>query len=125
MTNETLRFDGAPARFDVTGAPTAWTSAYAGARELSLPVNARAGQYTADEATLDLLQASDRVVLRWAGRSRTGSARGIAGIANEEGTVVGILPAASSAVEEGYGPSVDGLGFFTSIGDHETAGVGA
>lgn len=124
VANESLRFDGAPARFDVTGAPTTWTSAYADAEEpLTLPVNARAGQYTSDAATLDLLEAGDRVVLRWAEHSRTGSARGVAGIANEAGTVVGILPAAHSAVEEGYGPSVDGLGLFTSIG--ASAGVGA
>lgn len=126
VANESLRFDGAPARFDVSGAPTSWTSTYIGAEEpLTLPVNVCAGQYVADAATLDRLETNDRVVLRWAGRNRAGSARGIAGITNGTGTVVGILPAAQNAVEEGYGPSVDGIGFFTSMGAFAGAQVGA
>ena len=44
-----------------------------------------------------------------------GSYRDIAGITNERGNVVGLMPHPEHAVEEGYGPSPDGLGFFTSI----------
>jgi phosphoribosylformylglycinamidine synthase len=39
----------------------------------------------------------------------------IAGVSNERGNVVGIMPHPEHAVEEGYGPSLDGLTFFTSL----------
>ena len=49
------------------------------------------------------------------GRNPNGSYRDIAGIANERGNVVGLMPHPEHCVEEGYGPSTDGLGFFTSV----------
>jgi phosphoribosylformylglycinamidine synthase len=49
------------------------------------------------------------------GQNPNGSYRDIAGITNERGNVVGLMPHSEHAVEEGYGPSVDGLGFFTSV----------
>ncbi|MEP6631760.1 MAG: phosphoribosylformylglycinamidine synthase subunit PurQ, partial [Lapillicoccus sp.] len=44
-----------------------------------------------------------------------GSYRAIAGITNERGNVVGLMPHPEHAVEPGYGPSTDGLAFFTSV----------
>ena len=57
------------------------------------------------------------------GRNPNGSYRHIAGITNERGNVVGLMPHPEHAVETGYGPSLDGRGFFTSILKHtlETA----
>ena len=52
---------------------------------------------------------------RFAGRNPNGSYRDIAGITNERGNVVGLMPHPEHAIEEGYGPSLDGLKFFTSV----------
>jgi len=116
--NSALRFVAGPCEFTVENTTTRWTSAFAqgaGTAALRLPVNTGAGQYTADEQVLNELESSGRVVLRYAGSNATGSARRIAGVANEAGNAVGILAAPQNAVEAGFGPSLDGLGFFTSI----------
>jgi phosphoribosylformylglycinamidine synthase len=52
---------------------------------------------------------------RFAGRNPNGSYRDIAGVTNERGNVVGLMPHPEHAIEEGYGPSLDGLAFFTSV----------
>jgi phosphoribosylformylglycinamidine synthase len=52
---------------------------------------------------------------RFAGRNPNGSYRDIAGVTNERGNVVGLMPHPEHAVEQGYGPSLDGLKFFTSV----------
>jgi len=52
---------------------------------------------------------------RFAGRNPNGSYRDIAGVTNARGNVVGLMPHPEHAVEEGYGPSLDGLKFFTSV----------
>ena len=44
-----------------------------------------------------------------------GSRRDIAGVGNERGNVVGLMPHPEHAIEAGYGPSTEGLGFFTSV----------
>ncbi len=63
--------------------------------------------------------AADRPVAvkhdRFATRNPNGSYRDIAGVTNERGNVVGLMPHPEHAVEEGYGPSLDGLKFFTSV----------
>jgi phosphoribosylformylglycinamidine synthase len=69
----------------------------------------------ADEATLDRLEGEGRVVFRYAGDNPNGSYRAIAGVTNERGNVVGLMPHPEHCIEEGYGPSTDGLAFFTSV----------
>ena len=68
-------------------------------------------------------EAEDRVVARYVGGNPNGSMRDIAGIRNEAGNVVGIMPHPEHAVEELTGPSLDGLGFFASVLKH-LAGAG-
>jgi phosphoribosylformylglycinamidine synthase len=68
----------------------------------------------ADE-DLDRLEGENRVVFRYLEGNPNGSLRDIAGITSENGRVVGLMPHPEHAVEELTGPSVDGLGFFTSI----------
>ena len=69
-------------------------------------------------ATLDELEAEGRVVARYVGGNPNGSQRDIAAITNEAGNVVGIMPHPEHAVEALTGPSLDGLGFFTSVLKH-------
>ena len=73
------------------------------------------GGYVADEATLDRLEGEGRVVARYLDVNPNGSLRDIAGVANERGNVVGLMPHPEHAVEALCGPGTDGLGFFTSL----------
>jgi phosphoribosylformylglycinamidine synthase I len=99
----------------VDNASTRWTSDYRVGQELVIPVKNGEGGYVADARTLDELEANGRVIVRYAGVNPNGSYRGIAGIANEAGNVVGLMPHPEHAVEALTGPSTDGLGFFLSL----------
>ena len=98
----------------MTNARTAWTSDYTTGQQLRIPLKSGEGAYAAGQATLDELEASGRVVVRYAGAAPNGAARGIAGICNEAGNVVGLMPHPEHAIDPLTGPSADGLGFFTS-----------
>ncbi|TKK89460.1 phosphoribosylformylglycinamidine synthase subunit PurQ [Herbidospora galbida] len=103
-------------RIRVDNASTAWTTDFAEGQEITLPVKHGEGRYVADAETLAELEASGRVVFRYAGSNPNGSLNDIAGITNEAGNVVGLMPHPEHAVEELTGaPGVDGRGFFSSI----------
>ncbi|MEP7035473.1 MAG: phosphoribosylformylglycinamidine synthase subunit PurQ [Actinomycetota bacterium] len=118
-------------RLRVENAATAWTSDYQLGEEITIPLKNQDGQYVADASTLDELEGEGRVAFRYvvdqnessagsgydlfAGRNPNGSYRDIAGITNERGNVVGLMPHPEHAIEKGYGPSLDGLKFFTSV----------
>ena len=120
-------------RLLVENATTAWTSEFEKGDEITIVLKNQDGQYVADPRTLDELEGEGRVTFRYvveapgstasaaarydrfAGRNPNGSYRDIAGITNERGNVVGLMPHPEHAIEEGYGPSLDGLKFFTSV----------
>jgi phosphoribosylformylglycinamidine synthase len=102
-------------RLRVENARTAWTTAYQPGDEIVVPLKNGEGGYVADVATLDRLEGEDRVVVRYLERNPNGSLRDIAGICNQAGTVVGLMPHPEHAVESLCGPGTDGLGFFTSV----------
>ncbi len=99
----------------VENASTAWTSDLEVGGHITIPLKNGEGGFVADDETLARLEGEGRVVVRYAGHNPNGSYRDIAGITNERGNVVGLMPHPEHAVEEGYGPSLDGRGFFTSI----------
>ena len=96
---------------------TAWTSRYADGDEILIPLKNGEGGYVADERTLDALEGEGRVVARYLQGNPNGSYRDIAGITNDAGNVVGLMPHPEHAVEPLTGPSTDGLGFFSSVLD--------
>ncbi len=98
----------------VENAATAWTNGYHAGQEIVIPLKNGEGGFVADEATLDRLEGEGRVVFRYVGVNPNGSLRDIAGITNDRGNVVGLMPHPEHAVEELCGPGTDGLGFFTS-----------
>jgi phosphoribosylformylglycinamidine synthase subunit PurQ / glutaminase len=106
-------------RIESTSSP--WTSGYAEGQEIVVPLKNGEGSFVADEATLDRLEGEGQVVARYVvDETRgldnpNGSYRDIAGVRNERGNVVGLMPHPEHAVEPGFGPSVDGLTFFTSL----------
>jgi len=107
----------------VENAGTAWTRDFVAGDVITVPLKNGEGGYVADQRTLDALEAEGRVVFRYVGRNPNGSHRDIAGVANEAGNVVGLMPHPEHAVEPGFGPDgpkgprtgVDGLRFFTSV----------
>jgi phosphoribosylformylglycinamidine synthase subunit PurQ / glutaminase len=116
--NSHLHFRCRDQKLRVESTASAWTNAYDVGQELIIPVKNIDGCYVADAATLDQLEATGRVVARYIAGNPNGSQRDIAGIRNEAGNVVGIMPHPEHAVEELTGASTDGLGFFTSILKH-------
>ncbi|GGJ89567.1 phosphoribosylformylglycinamidine synthase subunit PurQ [Pilimelia anulata] len=113
--NQHLHFRNRDQVLRIESIATAFTNAYTAGQEILIPVKNGEGCYVADERTLDALEAEGRVIARYVGGNPNGSLRDIAGIANERGNVVGLMPHPEHAVEELTGPSLDGLGFFTSI----------
>ena len=115
IRNDHRRFVCRDQRLRIENASTAWTSAYETGQEITVPLKNGEGGYVADERTLDELEASGRVVARYLGDNPNGSYRDIAGITNARGNVVGLMPHPEHAIDLLTGPTVDGLGFFTSV----------
>ena len=113
LRNAGLAFTSRPVRCRVEQVATPFTSAYEPGAVVRMPVANAEGRYAADAATLDRLEAGGRVVLRYLDNPN-GSARDIAGVANDAGNVVGIMPHPDRADQSLLG-AADGAGFFTSI----------
>jgi phosphoribosylformylglycinamidine synthase len=113
--NANLHFVNRDQTLRIESAKTLWTSGYDEGQEIVIPVKNGEGCYVADERTLDALEAEGRVVARYVGGNPNGSTRDIAGIANERGNVVGLMPHPEHAIEDLTGPGTDGLTFFSSV----------
>lgn len=118
IRNDGMLFVNRDVRLSVESADTAWTSGYKVGQEILIPIKNGEGKFTADERTLDELEATGRIVARYLDNPN-GSARAIAGVANAAGNVVGLMPHPEHAVDELTGPypgpATDGLAFFTSV----------
>jgi phosphoribosylformylglycinamidine synthase I len=113
--NSHLHFVNRDQQLRVTSNRTVWTGDYAEGQVITVPVKNGEGSFVADERTLDQLEAEGRVIAYYEGGNPNGSLRDIAGISNEAGNVVGLMPHPEHAVEDLTGPGTDGLGFFTSV----------
>ncbi|MCI4645173.1 MAG: phosphoribosylformylglycinamidine synthase subunit PurQ [Hyphomonadaceae bacterium] len=113
MRNASLDFVCKPQALKPDSANSAFTSAYAGVDEVSIPIAHHDGNYFADEATLDTLEGDGRVAFRYLGNPN-GSARDIAGILSENGRVLGMMPHPERAIGAHEGGS-DGRGVFESL----------
>ena len=124
MRNDHLEFrcDWQTLRVESAASSPAWLGELTDGEVIRLPISHGEGRYVADPATLDELEATGRVVLRYAdadGRvtddaNPNGSDRGIAGIVNERGNVLGLMPHPERASEAEVG-GTDGLRFFGSL----------
>ncbi|BAU30916.1 phosphoribosylformylglycinamidine synthase subunit I [Microcella alkaliphila] len=110
-------------RLRVESTASAWTNGFTEGQEIVIPLKNGEGGYIADEATLDRLEGEGLVAFRYLDVNPNGSLRDIAGLRNERGNVVGLMPHPEHAVEAGFGPDTtsamrsgtDGLTFFTSV----------
>ncbi|MRJ75313.1 phosphoribosylformylglycinamidine synthase subunit PurQ [Aeromicrobium sp. SMF47] len=98
----------------VDNASTAWTTDLSEGQEIVIPLKNGEGGFIADESTLERLEGEGQVVFRYVGGNPNGSLRDIAGITNERGNVVGLMPHPEHAVEDLTGSGTDGLALFTS-----------
>ena len=112
LRNEGLKYVCKPVALEVTNAQTRFTAAYQGRREVTMTVGNGEGKFFADEATLDRLDGQGQVVFRYLDNPN-GSARDIAGIVNEAGNVLGLMPHPDRAFETELG-SADGALLFQS-----------
>mgnify|MGYP000119542846 CR=1 FL=1 len=113
--NDHLHFICRDQKLKIENNTSAWTRDYAVGQEIVVPLKNGEGGFVADEYTLDQLEAEGRIIARYLELNPNGSRRDIAGICNEAGNVVGLMPHPEHAVESLTGPTTDGLGFFTSV----------
>lgn len=113
--NDSLHFMCRDQRLRIENTSSSWTSGFVAGQEIVIPLKNGEGGYVADERTLDALEAEGRVVARYLEMNPNGSRRDIAGICNERGNVVGLMPHPEHAVESLTGPTTDGIPFFTSV----------
>ena len=112
LRNEKLKYVCKPVALEVTNAQTRFTAAFQGRREVEMTVGNGEGNFFADEDTLDRLEGEGQVVFRYLDNPN-GSSRGIAGIINKQGNVLGIMPHPDRAFEAELG-SADGALLFQS-----------
>ena len=122
VRNDVLKFQGKDVRIRVERADLVFTNGYQKGQVLTVPIAHGEGNYEADHATLERLEGEGRVVFRYVGPSGettdeanpNGSWHNIAGITNEAGNVLGMMPHPERATERILG-SDDGLALFTSL----------
>ncbi|RDI36688.1 phosphoribosylformylglycinamidine synthase subunit PurQ [Falsibacillus pallidus] len=115
--NESLQFICRPVQLKVEAPHTMFTSAYEVGETITIPVAHGEGNYYCDEQTLAELKENNRIVFTYAGSNPNGSIADIAGIMNEKGNVLGMMPHPERAVDSMLGSS-DGLKLFKSIVHH-------
>ncbi|MEY4944241.1 MAG: phosphoribosylformylglycinamidine synthase subunit PurQ [Actinomycetota bacterium] len=123
IRNEHQHFVCRDQRLKVENTNTAWTNLFEQDQEITIPLKNGEGGYIASADTLKMLEGENRVVFRYLDVNPNGSMNDIAGLTNERGNVVGLMPHPEHAVEPGFGPDtdiatrsgVDGLKFFQSV----------
>ena len=122
LRNQSLKFICAPVRLRVENAETMFTHRYERGQLLAIPIAHGEGRFSADDATLDRLEADGQVIFRYVdaagdttdAANPNGSARSIAGIVSADGNVLGMMPHPERAVDALLG-STDGLALFEGL----------
>ncbi|WP_420559127.1 phosphoribosylformylglycinamidine synthase subunit PurQ [Tepidicaulis sp.] len=115
LRNAHLKFVCKEVKLEVANNRTAFTNAYTQGQIIRCPVAHHDGNYFADEGTIRQLEDEHRVVFRYAeGTNPNGSINDIAGIINEKGNVLGMMPHPENLVEPLHG-GLDGRGIFESL----------
>jgi len=112
LRNAGLNFVCREVALEVANAQSLFTSAYEAGQVIRVPVAHHDGNYFADDATLDRIEGEGRVAFRYA-EEVNGSARSIAGLLNDAGNVLGMMPHPERAIEATHG-GTDGRGLFES-----------
>jgi len=113
MRNAGLNFVCRPVALTVENSQTMFTAGYSKGEEIRIPVAHHDGNFQADSDTLDRLEGDGRVAFRYA-EEVNGSARGIAGILNDSGNVLGMMPHPERVIEAAHGGK-DGVRLFEGL----------
>lgn len=113
--NKDLHFICKDQELEIVNNKTLWTSDYQADQHITIPLKNGEGSFQCDDETLNMLESEGRIVARYVGENPNGSRNLIAGITNDRGNIVGLMPHPEHAIEDLCGPGTDGLGFFTSI----------
>jgi len=113
MRNAGIHFVCRTVALTVENSQSAFTSRYDAGERIAIPVAHHDGNYVADDATLDRLEGEGRVAFRYA-ESVNGSARDIAGILNDAGNVLGMMPHPERMIEPAHG-GTDGRRLFEGL----------
>lgn len=113
--NSNLHFLCRDQEIEIVNNTTAWTTSFTSGEKITIPLKNGEGSFQCDDKTLALLEDNGRVIARYVGENPNGSRNLIAGITNERGNVVGLMPHPEHAIDPLTGPTAQGLGFFTSI----------
>jgi phosphoribosylformylglycinamidine synthase I len=113
MRNAGLNFVCRPVSLKVENSQSLFTSQYDAGETIVIPVAHHDGNYQADASTLDRLEGEGRVAFRYQ-EEVNGSARGIAGILNDAGNVLGMMPHPERALEDAHG-NTDGRRLFEGL----------
>ena len=113
LRNAGLKYVCKPVALEVVNSQTRFTAGYQGRRDVRMTVGNGEGAFFADERALDRLEGDGQVVFRYRANPN-GSARDIAGIVNERGNVLGLMPHPDRAFEPELG-SADGALLFQSV----------
>lgn len=114
IRNKSLKFRCHPVDLKVENANTAFTNAYKPGEKIRIPIAHGEGNFFCDDETLASLKKNNQIVFTYEGENPNGSVANIAGICNERGNVVGMMPHPERAVSELLG-SADGAGMFKSV----------
>ncbi|HEY9813998.1 MAG TPA: phosphoribosylformylglycinamidine synthase subunit PurQ [Candidatus Sericytochromatia bacterium] len=114
VRNRDLHFicDRVPVKVEHTNLP--WTQAYQAGEVITLPIAHGEGCYHADAETLAALQANNQILFSYVGDNPNGSVNGIAGICNQQGNVLGMMPHPERAADTVLG-GTDGLKLFEGL----------
>jgi phosphoribosylformylglycinamidine synthase len=113
MRNAALKFVCRNVALRVENSQSLFTSQYEAGERIFLPVAHHDGNFQADQATLDRLEGEGRVAFRYL-EEVNGSARAIAGILNDTGNVLGLMPHPERVVEPAHG-GTDGRRLFEGL----------
>ena len=123
IRNENQHFICRDQKLIVENIDTPWTNGFTLGQEITIPLKNGEGGYIADGETLKRLEGEGLIAFRYSEVNPNGSVNNIAGLRNERGNVVGLMPHPEHAVEPGFGPDtplamrsgIDGLTFFKSV----------
>ena len=113
LRNAALKYVCKPVDLEIVNLQTRFTAAFGTRRDAVMTIGNGEGNYFADDAALDRLEGEGRVVFRYR-RNPNGSSRAIAGIVNDAGNVLGVMPHPDRAFEADLG-SADGALVFQSV----------
>jgi phosphoribosylformylglycinamidine synthase I len=99
----------------VESTDTTWTNDFASGQIVNIVLKNGEGGFVADQETLRRLEGESQVVFRYVNGNPNGSLNDIAGICNERGNVVGLMPHPEHNIDPLTGPTADGRPFFSSV----------